>query len=121
MLKTDHTQISAPVGSYGTLGHPGNKIYITKTSSGDWRYVDTGHLVEDEDFRAGWDLLYQPECTTGANYFTEATNSGPLMEAEVCRTIAALRREAADTGHCQEFRDQCTKMADQLESEGCEI
>lgn len=95
--------------------------HIAKTSSGDWRYVDTGHLVEDEDFGAGWDLLYQPECTTGANYFIQATNSGPLMEAECRRTIAALRREAADLGHCREFRDQCTKMADQLESGDCDI
>jgi hypothetical protein len=31
--------------------------------------------------------------------------------------IRRLREEAQDTGHCKEFRDQCTAEADKLEGE----
>jgi hypothetical protein len=51
------------------------------------------------------------------NYFIQAQNSGPIMEQCTRQTIAALRREAAEEGHCQEFRDQCIAQANELEAE----
>jgi hypothetical protein len=54
------TQTTAPVGTVATLGHPANRILIVKTSAGFWRYVDSGGIVDGEDFRAGWDI-YTPD------------------------------------------------------------
>lgn len=54
------TQGQAPYGTFGTIGHPANKSYIVKTSFERGRRVNTGDLVDDEDFRAGWDILYLP-------------------------------------------------------------
>jgi len=48
-------QNTAPVGMIATIGHPANNVLIVKTSYGFWRYVDSGKIVDDEDFRAGWD------------------------------------------------------------------
>lgn len=56
------------------------------------------------------------ERITGTNYFIQAQNGEKVMEECVEQTIASLRREAADEGHCQEFIDQCATMANQLES-----
>lgn len=58
---------------------------------------------------------------TSTNYFAQADRAGPMMDEWKASTITSLRESAADPGHCQEFRDQCTKMADQLESGDCEI
>jgi hypothetical protein len=52
-------QHQAPTGTVATLGHPANRCLIVKSTTGRWRYVDTGDLVDDEDFRAGWDI-YTP-------------------------------------------------------------
>jgi hypothetical protein len=55
------TQTEAPYGTFGTIGHPLNRCYIVKTMSGFWRYANSGSPVNDEDFRAGWDILYVPD------------------------------------------------------------
>jgi hypothetical protein len=53
-------QSEPPYGSVATIGHPGNGTFIVKTSYGRWRRVDSGELVDNEDFRAGWDLVTMP-------------------------------------------------------------
>lgn len=47
-------QHQAPLGMVATLGHPSNKCLIVKAET-FWRYVHSGEIVNDEDFRAGWD------------------------------------------------------------------
>jgi hypothetical protein len=49
-------QHEAPYGTVATLGHPSNEILIVKTRGDDWRYVNNGRIVDDEDFRAGWEI-----------------------------------------------------------------
>lgn len=53
-------QNQAPIGTVATLGHPANRILIAKGDRG-WVYLHDGSLVDDEDFRAGWDF-YTPNC-----------------------------------------------------------
>lgn len=48
------TQTSAPVALVALLGHPANEKYVVKTQDGQWRDVETGEVVNDEDFRSGW-------------------------------------------------------------------
>lgn len=117
MRSSEHTQTSAPHGSIGTIGHPGNQVYVVKTQLGAWRYVDTGRLVEDEDFRAGWDLLHTPEGHISNNYFIQAEQAAQMMDEWKTNTITSLRRGAADEENPQAFRDMCTAQADELEQE----
>lgn len=47
-------QHEAPAYTVATIGHPANGIAIVKTQQGFWRYVESGEIVDNEDFRAGW-------------------------------------------------------------------
>lgn len=51
------TQREAPNGTRATIGHPANRTIILKWPDGNWRYEHNGKRVNDEDFRAGWDIL----------------------------------------------------------------
>lgn len=48
-------QHQASVGTVATLGHPANKCLIVKAADG-WVYLHNLQPVEDEEFRAGWDV-----------------------------------------------------------------
>lgn len=54
------TQSEAPEGTVAIIGHPGNRRLIVKTKMGWWRHVDSGDVVDREDFSAGWDVVTQP-------------------------------------------------------------
>lgn len=59
MERATMTQATAPLGTVATLGHPANRILIVKANDegrGYWRYLHDGSVVDDEDFRAGWDI-----------------------------------------------------------------
>jgi hypothetical protein len=56
------TPASAPVGTQATIGHPGNGRYIIKGDEG-WFYRRNGSPVNEEDFRAGWDVVSLPADT----------------------------------------------------------
>lgn len=52
--------------TYGTqvrLGHPANNQLATRTNDDltPWRYVHNGAPVDSDSFRAGWEIIYQPE------------------------------------------------------------
>jgi len=53
-------QHEAPAYTVATIGHPGNGIAIVKSQQGFWRYVESGEIVADEDFRGGWEVLGWP-------------------------------------------------------------
>lgn len=50
-------QHEAPAYTVATIGHPNNGIVIVKTQQGYWRYVESGEIVDSEDFRSGWQPL----------------------------------------------------------------
>lgn len=58
-------QSEAPVGTVATLGHPLNNILIIRINDFGverWVYYDNHiEIVDDEAFRAGWDIAPQPE------------------------------------------------------------
>ena len=58
------TQRQMPPGTTAYIGHPANECLIVKTSGEFWRYVDTGSIVNDEAFRAGWSLYIPEELIT---------------------------------------------------------
>lgn len=47
----------AAVGTVATIGDSPNLMFIVKASDGSWRYVESGALVDDADFRGGWDVV----------------------------------------------------------------
>lgn len=39
-----------------TIGHPANEHLAVCTGPGEFRWLNTGTPVDNEDFRSGWDL-----------------------------------------------------------------
>lgn len=54
------SQHEPPAFTLATIGHPANGRVIVKTTEGYWRNVHDGRMVDDEDFRAGWQPLMRP-------------------------------------------------------------
>lgn len=51
------TQSQAEPGTVAYLGHPANEILVVKAPQGFWRYVHSGEVVDEEQFRGGWHPL----------------------------------------------------------------
>lgn len=48
------TQSNAPVALVALLGYPDNKRFIVKNQRHEWIDIESGDIIDHEDFRAGW-------------------------------------------------------------------